>query len=232
MERDLDRLVETNMFSDTNIFDRDEGQTLIEGMPTKTVKRAQQSMKLANRLSIKNREYEDAKRERDHFKKQNEILDSQLRVARITLEKTAQPYGNLIKDLETKEYEMIDFKRTIGNLTDSLAISNEENRSLLKRHNEMEKDLLELTSKRKVVDALHVKLEAMLKVQGKSLDNNKKDIKTKQTKEIIYDTRKKKPLVEQNKVITKSALKTKNIAYITDDTSHEKLNFKPQNIIL
>lgn len=56
MERDLDHLVETNMFSDTNIFDRDEAATLIEGMPTKNVKRAQQSMKLAQKLSIKNKE--------------------------------------------------------------------------------------------------------------------------------------------------------------------------------
>lgn len=61
------------------------------------------------------------KQEKDHFKKQNEILESNLTVARMSLEKSSQPYGNLIKDLENKEYEIIELKRNINNLSESLA---------------------------------------------------------------------------------------------------------------
>lgn len=129
--------------------------------PTSTKRRIHQSLNLAKRLQIKQKETEDLKKELKTQKDELERVQDEAKVLKDLLDKTNQPYSffflseqgffrysYLINAVEEKEKELVRYKQLLKKNDQDFQYLKQEHNDLKEMHSQAERDINKLLVKR------------------------------------------------------------------------------------
>ena len=130
IEREIDEAVVGLASRESGDGDNIFIQTL-HSAPTASKRRIQQALALAQKLNIKQNEVAELGKELREAKSRVESLEDELRLAKSLLEKSNQPYQYLVRNIEEKEKEALDYKNKVRQIDENYQNLRQEHARLI-----------------------------------------------------------------------------------------------------
>lgn len=133
IEREIDEAI-VGLASKSSGFDSNTENIFLQTLqssPTASKRRIQQALALAQRLNIKQNEVKELLKENVECKNRIETLENELRIAKSLLEKGNQPYQHLIRNIEEKEKEALDYKMKLSKVDENYQKLRDEHAKLI-----------------------------------------------------------------------------------------------------
>lgn len=133
IEREIDEAI-VGLASKSSGFDSNTENIFLQTLqssPTASKRRIQQALALAQRLNIKQNEVKELLKENVECKNRIETLENELRIAKSLLEKGNQPYQHLIRNIEEKEKEALDYKMKLSKVDENYRKLRDEHAKLI-----------------------------------------------------------------------------------------------------
>lgn len=160
MENQIDKMI-------NNPHNIDKLTSMLNNFPTKSNLRIKHAIKLAAKLNEQLIENEKLKQQIEEFRKTIIKLQGEHNVLKKVSNLSDKPFGNLTKELQKKEEEVLELYKALEDKNIELSKIKRELDSSNKLRDNMVKDFEEMKNKRKNLENIQNKIENLMKLNKK-----------------------------------------------------------------
>jgi len=160
MENQIDKMI-------NNPHNIEKLSSMLSNFPTKSNVRIKHAIKLAAKLNEQQIENEKLKQQLEEFRKTIIKLQGEYNVLKKVSNLSDKPFGNLTKELQKKEEEVLELYKSLEDKNIELSKLKRELDSTNKLKDNMIKDFEEMKNKRKNLENIQNKIENLMKLNKK-----------------------------------------------------------------